>query len=458
MKDRFQNMFAEYATQNHTLPGDTLHEVKRRIIDSFGVMCAAIHDDSPTVAREYAKAYPMQNGATIFGSHEKSNPEVAGFANGVAVRYLDFNDTYLSLEPLHPSDCIPALLALAEWKNLGGLALAEAIAISYEVSMNLCDAASLRKYKWDHVNYIGIGVAMGASRLLGLNAAQTAHAISIAAVPHAAMRQTRAGELAMWKGAAASNSARNGIFGAMLAARGMTGPFEPFTGEMGFIRQMLGGNAFNDQALARMQRGDAPHRICDSYIKKYPVEYHAQSAVDIAVELHDEIKDWQLIESVEIETFKAAYEIIAMDPEKWNPTTRETADHSLQYISIAGLIDGKVDEATFARDHLGDARRRDLLARTKLGESDQLSALYPESIPNRITVKTKDGATHTRQERYPRGHAGNKMTDDEVVAKFKRNRVGVIGDADTQQLLDTIWNLENLDSVAAITTLLPKSS
>jgi 2-methylcitrate dehydratase len=451
MRDRYQELFANYATQPHTLPSDTLHEVKRRILDSFGVMCAAINDDSPTVARAYAEAYAMENGATIFGSRAKANPEVAGFANGVAVRYLDFNDTYLSLEPLHPSDCIPALLALAEWKNLGGLALAEAIAISYEVSMNLCDAASLRKYKWDHVNYIGIGVAMGASRLLGLNATQTAHAISLAAVPHASMRQTRAGELSMWKGAAAANSARNGLFGAMLAARGMTGPFEPFTGEMGFIRQMLGGNAFDDQALARMQRGDAPHRICDSYIKKYPVEYHAQSAVDIAVELNQEIRDWRLIESVEIETFKAAYEIIAMDPEKWHPTTRETADHSLQYISIAGLIDGKVDEETFAREHLGDPRRRDLLARTKLFESDALTALYPESIPNRITVKTKDGATRTREERYPRGHAGNKMTDDEVIAKFNTNVAGRLDPARARALCDAVWSLEDWTDVSTWT-------
>ncbi|MBI5301913.1 MAG: MmgE/PrpD family protein [Chloroflexi bacterium] len=449
-------MFATYATKNHALPTDTLHEVKRRIIDSFGVMCAAINDDSPTVARAYAEQYPLQDGTTIFGSRLQANPEVAGFANGVAVRYLDFNDTYLSREPLHPSDCIPALLALAEWKNLGGRALAEAIAISYEISMNLCDAASLRQHRWDHVNYIGIGVAAGASRLLNLTAEQAAHAISIAMVPHAAMRQTRAGELSMWKGAAAANSARHGLFGALLASRGLTGPFEPFIGEMGFIRQMLGGNAFDDAALTRIARGDAPHRICDSYIKKYPVEYHAQSAVDVAVELHNEIGNWENIARVEIETFKAAYEIIAMDPEKWKPTTRETADHSLQYIAIAGLIDGQVDESTFSPARLRDARIRDLLARTQLRESAELTARYPESIPNRITVTMKNGAVHSREERYPRGHAGNPMSDDQVAAKFNRNSARVF--AQREQALDLVWRLEQLDSVAELTRLLPKQA
>ncbi len=456
MKDTYQELFANYATNPFTLPTDTLHEVKRRIIDSFGVMSAAMRDDAPCVARAYAEAFPLDHGARLFGSAQRAAPDVAGFANGVHVRYLDFNDTYLSREPLHPSDCIPPLLALAEWKNLGGLALAEAIAVSYEISMDLCDAASLRAHGWDHVNYIGIGVAAGAARLLNLTAEQTAHAISIALVPHAAMRQTRVGELSMWKGAAAANSARHGLFGALLAAKGFTGPYEPFVGQMGFIAQELDGEAFDEAALATLARGDAPQRICDAYIKKYPVEYHAQSTVDVAVELHAEIGDWQKIESVEIETFKAAYEIIAADQEKWNPTTRETADHSLQYITIAGLIDGQVDEASFSPARLRDPRIQDLISRTKLSNSARLTALYPESIPNRVTVKTKDGALHTGEARYPRGHAGNKMTDDEVVAKFQRNRANALGDAAAQELLAAVWKLERVENVGALTTLWPR--
>jgi len=456
VKDRFQDLLAAYATKQHALPDDTLHEIKRRILDSFGVMCAASKEAAPRAARAYAETFPLSRGARIFGSPRRAAPEVAAFANGVHVRYLDFNDTYLALEPLHPSDCIPPLLALAEWKHLGGAALAEAIAIAYEISMNLCDAASLRAHGWDHVNYIGLGVAAGAARLLGLDANQTAHALSIALVPHAAMRQTRIGELSMWKGAAAANSSRHGLFGALLAAQGFTGPCEPFTGERGMIAQMLEGEAFDDDALASLARGDAPHRICDAYIKKYPVEYHAQTAVDAACELHQEIGDWKLIERVEIETFKAAYEIIAADPEKWRPTTRETADHSLPYITVAGLIDGQVTEETFAPERLRDPRIHALLARTKLSESAQLTAQYPESIPNRITVRTTDGAAHTRAARYPRGHVSNQMTDDEVIAKFRRNSARALNDAAAQQLFTAIWKLERLETVGALTAHWPR--
>lgn len=454
MRDKYQELFARYATSLFDLAPETVHEVKRRMLDTLGVMCAAISGDAPRAARAYASAFPILNGATVFGTQVHSTSEIAAFANGVHARYLDFNDTYLSLEPLHPSDVIMPLLALAEMRGTSGIDLIAAIAIAYEISMNLCDAASLRAHGWDHVNYIGIGTAAGAARLLRLDAERAAHAISIAMTPHAAMRQTRVGELSMWKGAAAANSARNGLFGALLAQSGFSGPFEPFVGKMGSITQMLGGGNFREAAFARMGEGSAPQRICDAYIKKYPVEYHAQSAVDAVVELNGDINGLE-IERVEIETFRAAYEIIVDDPEKWKPTTRETADHSLQYIVCAALLDGQVTQETFSADRLRDTRIADLLARTQVVNSVRLTAMYPESIPVKITVWTRDGSTYVREARYPRGHSGNKMADDEVIAKFERNRASVLSDEKAERLRDVIWGLEKITRLSELTELFP---
>ncbi len=410
MTDPYQTLFARYAIQPHRLSPETIHEVKRRLIDSLGVMCAAIHDDSPTAARNYAAQFKTKNGGAVFGAKFKTTPEIAGFVNGVHVRYLDYNDTYLSLEALHPSDVIPPLLALAESVGANGKQLIGAIAVAYEIGMNLCDAASLRKHGWDHVNYIGLAAAAGASRLLKLNAAQAGHALSIALVPHAAMRQTRSGELSMWKGAAAANSARNGLFGALLAAQGFTGPCEMFTGKMGILAQLFRGEAFREEALQTMQRGEAPRRICDSYIKAYPVEYHAQSAVDAAKSLHEEIGDWRRIEAIEIETFKASYEIIASDPEKWKPTTRETADHSLQYITCVGLMDGAVTRESFTPRKIRGEPVRKLLAKTTVKENDRLTELYPESIPVVVTARLRDGST-TVSLHWPNELARHKALD-----------------------------------------------
>ncbi|RMF86331.1 MAG: MmgE/PrpD family protein, partial [Nitrospinota bacterium] len=365
MSDRFSRLLANYTVtiDREQLPAETIHEVKRRILDTLGVALAAGSGAAPQAASAYAATFATSSGALLWGTRIRVPPEMAAFANGVQVRYLDFNDTYLSLEPLHPSDLIPALWALAEWKRLSGPALLTAVAIAYEIAVTLCDAASLRRHGWDHVNYIGIGAACGAGKLLGLEASQIEQAIAITTVAHAAMRQTRVGELSMWKGAAAADAARHGIFAALLARHGFTGPSSPFNGEMGFFRQVLQGESFAPGPLRPLEEMTPPRRILDTHIKYWPVEYHAQSAVDAALQLRSQLSDPARLASVHIETFQAAYEIIAKDPEKWAPRTRETADHSLPYIVLAALLDGEVTPATFLPHRIQDPHLRHLLTR-----------------------------------------------------------------------------------------------
>jgi 2-methylcitrate dehydratase len=421
MSDRVGRTLAAYAAETtwERLPEPTIHEVERRTLDSIGVAVAALEEPAPVAARRYAAGHA--GGATVWGATPRASAEAAGFANGVAVRALDFNDTYLSLEPLHPSDAIAALVALAEVEAATGRELIRAIAISYEVSVSLCDAGSLRAHGWDHVGFLGIGAACGAGALLDLPPERIEHAVSIAAVPHAAMRQTRAGELSMWKGAAAANAARHAVFGALLAKAGMTGPFEPFEGEMGFVRQLLGGEPFEEEPLKRLEALEPPTRIADTYVKRWPVEYHAQSAVDAALRLHDRIGGRRL-ETVRIDTFRASVEIIAKDPQKWDPRTRETADHSIQYSVCAALQDGEVSMRTFDGARFRRPDTLELLQRrTEVHEDPELTAGYPDGIPNRVTVTTADGETLTERVDHPRGHARNPMSDEELVAKFEAN-------------------------------------
>ncbi|MBI4202325.1 MAG: MmgE/PrpD family protein [Chloroflexi bacterium] len=445
--DTYSRLFAAYTCNVRKTPLslETVHEVKRRIVDSVGVAMAAFAQDAPKAARAYAQEYASDArgpGATIWGTPVKVNPEAAAFANGVMVRYLDFNDTYLSLEPLHPSDLIPGLVALAEWAGKGPKELLTAIATGYEISMDLCDAASLREQQWDHVNYIGIGESCGAGSLLGLSEEVLEHAISIATVPHAAMRQTRAGELSMWKGAAAANSARNGVFAVLLAAQGMTGPFQPFEGEMGFFRHLTGGVGFKDTALGPLREMTPPTKIKDSYIKFWPVEYHAQSAVEAALRVRKALEGADNLRSVRIETFKAAYEIIAKDPEKWAPKTRETADHSLQYIVAVSLLDGEVTQGSYTPQKLSDPRIADILKRTTLAEDDELTRGYPEGIPNRISVAAGDGREVVEEVRYPLGHVKNPMSDGAVEQKFLTNVQWHFTETQARKVLDLIWHLD----------------
>ncbi len=457
MSDRYSRLLAEYtvSVQWEHLSPEVVHEVKRRVLDSLGVALAAFAEDAPKAARQYAYTLSTPHGATVWGTPVKAPPGPAAFANAVMVRYLDFNDTYLSREPLHPSDMIPALVALAEWRACSPRDLLAAIALAYEVGVCLCDAASLRSHGWDHVNYTALGAACGAASLLRLTPPQTEHALAITAVPHAAMRQTRAGELAMWKGAAAAEACRNALEAVLLAASGMTGPYQPFEGEMGFFAQLLRGERFDDAALRPLAEQAPPSRIRDTYIKFWPVEYHAQSAVDAALRLRERIRDPARIAAVHIETFRAAYEIIAKDPEKWAPKTRETADHSLPYIVAVALLDGEVHRASFDPARFQDPGLRAFLKdRVTLQEDPELTRGYPEGIPNRITVRTHDGAVYVEEVRFPRGHARNPMTDEEVIGKFRRNVAAVWTPDQAERVLEWVWRMEAQEDLTELVRLL----
>jgi 2-methylcitrate dehydratase len=443
VSDRISRLLASYAhaVSWDRVPAETVHEVQRRILDSIGVAVAGFEETAPRAARAYAQGQRDPDGASVWGTAQRSSPEAAGFANAVAVRALDFNDTYLSREPLHPSDAIPPLLALAERRHLSARAFLTAVATAYELAVTLCDAASLREHRWDHVNYVSIGVAGAGAAMLGLPVDAIEHALSIAVVPHAAMRQTRAGELSMWKGAAAAEAGRTALFAALVAEAGMTGPNRPFEGEMGFFRQLLDGEGFDERILDPFRTHEAPRAILDTYVKRWPVEYHAQSAVDAALQLRPELGDPPTIDRIRIDTFGAAYDIIAKDPEKWDPATRETADHSIQYIVCAALQDGEVTRRTFDLERIRRPDTLELLRqRTTVEEDPELTEGYPEGIPNRITVTTTRGTTHVREVRFPLGHARNPMSDEELVAKFRTNVAERWSPERAERVADLVWS------------------
>src|SRR5437762_7550186 len=236
MSKPLADRIAEYAVglRFEDLSPAVVHEVKRRVLDSLGCAMGAWRDEPGVVARSVASTLSAQRGSTLIGTAHRAPCDWAAFANGTIVRYLDYNDTYLSKEPAHPSDNIPALLAVAESVGASGRELIAAIALAYEVQCRLCDAVSLRAIGWDHVTYGCFSVAAAAGLLMKLDAMKIRHALGIAGVTSAALRQTRVGELSHWKGCAFANAARHGVYAAMLASAGMTGPSPIFEGDKGF--------------------------------------------------------------------------------------------------------------------------------------------------------------------------------------------------------------------------------
>src|SRR6201993_3031521 len=337
------NRLAEYASklQFADLPAPVVHEAKRRFIDSFATAVGAMDADAYRIARRCAERVSSTPGATLLGGGS-SSAEWATFVNGLLIRYLDYNDTYLSLEPAHPSDNLAPVLAVGEIASSSGKDLITAAVLAYEIQCRLCDAASLRKHGWDHVTYGAISGAVAACKLLQLDPGRTTHAIGIAGVCNTALRQTRAGELSMWKGCAFANAARNGVFAAILASEGMTGPAPIFEGDLGIMKLLTG-----PFTLTELGGDGRPFMIDRTYIKFWPAEYHSQSAIEAALQLRPEVGDVRQVASIDIHTFDAAVDIIGKDPEKWRPQTRETADHSLPYCVAVALADGEVTRAQF---------------------------------------------------------------------------------------------------------------
>ncbi len=429
------------------LPPAVVHEAKRRFIDSLATAAGAMDAEAYAIAKRCALRVQGQPSAGMLGGG-RSSVDWTTFVNGLLIRYLDYNDTYLSLEPAHPSDNLAAVLAVGDMRNAPGRDLITAGVLAYEVQCRLCDAASLRKHGWDHVTYGAVSACLAACKLLGLDAVRATHALGIAGVCNIALRQTRSGELSMWKGCAFANAARNGVFAALLASEGMTGPAPIFEGEAGFMKLLTG--SFE---LAPLGGGTRPFMMTETYIKYWPVEYHSQSAVDAALQLRQEIGDVRNIAGIDIHTFDAAVDIIGKDPEKWRPKTRETADHSLPYCTVVALVDGQVTDAQFETARFTDPALLDLVARTKVHRDKDLTIRYPRGIPNRITVTLKDGRQVAREVEFPRGHARNPMTDSEVEQKFRAMVEPRYGKERAARILQVCWELDQLKAAGELVQL-----
>jgi 2-methylcitrate dehydratase len=454
MPNTLAERFARFATelQYQDLTPEAVHEAKRRVIDSIGCALGAWDAEPCSIARRVATTLSAEKGATLWGTRHAAPLDWAAFANGCMVRYFDYNDTYLSKEPAHPSDNIPAAVAVAQANSSTGRELIAAIVIAYEVQCRLCDATSLRAIGWDHVTYGCFSTALAAARLMKLDAERARHAVNIAGVSSAALRQSRVGELSHWKGTAFANAARHGVYAAMLAAAGMTGPSPIFEGQNGFCKLVSGPLPIAGPFGETPAKG--PFMINNTSIKCWPVEYHAQSAVDAALTLRKQVADVSDIESILVESHDAAVDIIGSEPEKWTPATRETADHSLPYIVAAALADGQITDEQFSPKRFTDKALLDLVRRVKVVRHAELSAAYPGSVGNIVTLKLRGGKTLTRRVDHALGHARNPMKDAEVEAKFHGLVDPRLGKDRADSILKWGWALDTAENLNALPALL----
>ncbi|MGC8585346.1 MAG: MmgE/PrpD family protein [Thermoplasmata archaeon] len=386
----------EYSSESmeKSLDEKTVTEIKKRIVDSIFVSYGARRAEPVQLAIKSLLPSSGKIKSRLYFYNKKASADISTFINGCMTRYLDYNDTYLSKEALHPSDNIPPLIAVGEGLDLKGEDLIKSIFVAYQVVGALSDAVSIRDRGWDHVTYISISSAAGLASLTGLDKNKFIHTLNLGINNNISLRQTRAGELSMWKGCTAANASRNSVFAYMLSSHGFTGPGPIFEGEMGFFKQVSG----------EFDLDFSNNRVLKTMIKNHPVEYHAMSAVDAAMKIKNRLKDpTSEIKRIDIDTFTVAWKIIAKDPEKYRPKTRETADHSMPYIIAYTLVYGEPTPASYSDNFLNDKKIISLIDKMTINVDKEFDKMYPEYLPVRIKVYT-DKNEYMEEVIVPKGH------------------------------------------------------
>ena len=417
------------------LSPEAIHQVKRTLIDTLGCAAGAFEGEPAVIAQRVASRIKGEPPARILGSSQRTSLDFAAFANTVLVRYLDCNDTYAARGTGHPSDMIPAVLAVADGHRADGRAVITAIVAAYEAFCRLADRIPLKG--WDQGMYAAIGAACGAAKILGLDQAATGHAISIAITSGVPLGVTRIGELAMWKGCATAAANRTGVFAAELAAEGMTGPGHPFEGRDGLWQHL----AIEAPKWERFGGSGEPFSITSTSFKAYPSVVHTQGPIGLVLELRSQVSASQ-IESVRVATYGEAVRRTAAEAEKWDPATRETADHSTPYLVAAAFADGAVTPATFEPSRIKDPALRPLMKKLTVVEEPEYTRRYPADACTRVEVTTTDGRRVVAETSHPKGHRRNPLTDAEVELKFRGLAAGSLGAKGCDRVLAEVWNLD----------------
>ncbi|KAB8027733.1 MmgE/PrpD family protein [Fluviispira multicolorata] len=402
-KDQLAWKIAEIASNSFNINDDVLEMAINRIIDNASVAIASINRSPVATARSMAIAHPRQNGATVFGmpNNQKFNCEWAAWANGTAVRELDFHDTFLAADYSHPGDNIPPILAVAQQKNKSGKELLRGILTGYEVHVNLVKSICLHEFKKDHIAHLCPAQAAGIGALLGLPIDTIYQAVQQAVHVSFTTRQSRKGEISSWKAYAPAHAGKLAIEALDRAMRGEGSPSPIYEGEDSVIAYMLSGKEGRYE-VPLPEAGEEQLAILETYTKEHSAEYQSQALIDLARKLKAKVTNFEEIQSIQIYTSHHTHYVIgtgANDPQKMDPNaSRETLDHSIMYIFAVALQDGNWHHIhSYSPER---AKREDTIRlwhKISTIEDPQWTQWYHEQDPNkkrfggRVEIKFKNG-------------------------------------------------------------------
>lgn len=445
--DRTTELLSIYAcelTYDH-LPLDVVHHVKRTLIDTVGCALGGFPAEPSRIARQLAQCITCTKPSRVLGTDHCSSPDMASFANGCMIRYLDYNDSYASNSGGHPSDMIAAVLAVSEATSCDGRTIIAAIVLAYEVFCRLSDQIDIGELGWDHGMVSVVGAVCGVGKVLGLDLTAMGHAISLAAVSNLPLGVTRIGELSMWKGCAAANASRAAVFAAQLAQLGMVGPEAPFEGRDGLWQQAVGRPVH----IEPFDNNATGYRIMSNIFKFYPAQTHTQGPIGLALELRSKLPISD-IASIRIRTYAKATSSAAAESEKWAPQSRETADHSIPYLVAYAFQYGAVTSHSFSDNYLHDPAIQALIGKISVEEDSDFTRRFSDEYNCHMELTNESGHLLTAAVAHPKGFPGNVLSDKELEDKFRNLVTDLLSAEQCNRALSILWSLEEAPNLTAL--------
>jgi 2-methylcitrate dehydratase len=457
-RDQLAWKIAEISSDKSRPGGEAIEMVVNRLIDNASVAIASFNRKPVVTAREMALTHLRKDGATVFGLNPKIKVhcEWAAWANGTAVRELDYHDTFLAADYSHPGDNIPPILAVAQQKNCNGMDLIKGILTGYEVQVNLVKGICLHEHKIDHIAHLGPSVAAGLGTLLKLKTETIYQSIQQALHTTVSTRQSRKGEISSWKAFAPSHAGKLAIEAVDRCMRGEGSPSPIYEGEDSVIAYVLSGPN-HEYKVPLPNVNEEKKAILETYTKEHSAEYQAQALIDLARSLNKRVKNFDDIKKIEIHTSHHTHYVIgtgANDPQKMDPNaSRETLDHSIMYIFAVALEDGNwhhIKSYTPER-----ARRKStiqLWQKIKTFEDSKWTKKYHDPDPKnkcfggRVIIYMKDGSKIEEEQEIADAHPNGKktFTRSHYIEKFKNLTDGLISQKESLRFLKLVQNLKYL--------------
>jgi 2-methylcitrate dehydratase len=434
------------------LTPEAVYECKRYLLDSIGCALGGFKQHDVKIALEVLDEIAAPGKATVIGTGKRVDAVSASLANALMVRCMDYNDIYWQQDPSHPSDIIPAAMACCERAGTDGKELLIGIALGHEFEMRLCEAAfpGIRERGWHHATLTAFASPIVAGRALKLTADQIQHAIGISASRHATLGAVTAGKLTMMKNTVDPMATQSGVLAALLAEKGYTGPEHVIDGKEGLVHVF--GPEWKLEVLTD-GLGES-WRILRCGMKAFPTEAltHAPISAVLDIIKSEDLQPEQVVK-VHIRSLARAADILA-DPSKYDPHTKETADHSLPYVIAAAVAERQVTPLQFTQAKIEDPIIRAQLRKVEVVADPEIEKLFPKLQRVIVKVTTTDGRSIERQRDNPKGDPRNPLTDAEVEEKFDALADGVLTVAEARRAKDAIWNADTLGSVTELMQLL----